>query len=146
MTGPRRGSGEGGAGAGIPARTAGARPGQWVAGSVVYGPVTQVSGVVGDVHVTANTGAERALYRVDAFPKEHAAPTVAQARAQPARLLQARYALIDFTGRGAELARLTAWRDGPGAVSVLLVHGAGGQGKTRLAARFAAHTRERSGG
>ncbi|MFE3205842.1 tetratricopeptide repeat protein [Embleya sp. NPDC059237] len=123
-----------------------ARSGQWVAGSVVYGPVAQVSGVTGDVHVTTHTGAERALYRVDAFPMERAAPSVAQARAQPARLLQARYALVDFTGRHAELARLAAWRDGAGAVSVLLLHGPGGQGKTRLAARFAAATRTGGGG
>ncbi|MFE5331291.1 tetratricopeptide repeat protein [Embleya sp. NPDC056575] len=123
-----------------------ARPGQWVSGSVVYGPVSMVSGVTGDVHITTHTGAERALYRVDAFPTERAAPTVAQARAQPARLLQARYALVGFTGRRGELARLAASRDGPGAVSVLLVHGPGGQGKTRLGARFAADTRAGGGG
>ncbi|MFI6582822.1 tetratricopeptide repeat protein [Embleya sp. NPDC050493] len=112
----------------------------------MYGPVNQVSGVTGDVHITTHTGAERALYRVDAFPAERRAPTVAQARAQPARLLQARYALVDFTGRHTELERLAGWRDGPGVASVLLLHGPGGQGKTRLAARFAADTRDGGGG
>ncbi|MFE3206330.1 tetratricopeptide repeat protein [Embleya sp. NPDC059237] len=140
-------AGERPAGAGTSTRNAGKRPGQWVAGSVVNGPVTQVSDVTGDVHVTTHTGAERALYRIDAFPTERAAPTVVQARAQPARLLQARYALVGFTGRRGELARLAAWRDDRAAgVSVLLVHGPGGQGKTRLAARFAADTRADGGG
>ncbi|GCE01822.1 hypothetical protein EHYA_09596 [Embleya hyalina] len=65
---------------------------QWVAGSVVYGPVNQVSGVTGDVHITTHThtGGERALYRVDAFPVERAAPTAGRARAVAAGTVRPR--------------------------------------------------------
>lgn len=113
--------------------------GSWVAGSVVYGSVVQVSGVTGDVSVA---GGEPPLYRVEAFPQARTRLTVEEARAQPARLLLARQGIVPFTGRAAELARLTRWRDGAPPVSVLLLHGSGGQGKTRLAARFAARSRE----
>jgi tetratricopeptide (TPR) repeat protein len=58
--------------------------------------------------------------------------------AQPSRLLDARYEVVDFTGRRAELTELAEWRDaaGPG-LSARWLHGPGGQGKTRLAAEFA---------
>ncbi|MER5381738.1 tetratricopeptide repeat protein [Streptomyces sp. NPDC002688] len=88
-------------------------------------------------------GTERELYRVDTLPLRQASLTVEQARAQPAQLLQARHALVDFTGRRAELEQLAAWRDGADAASVLLLHGIGGQGKTRLGAHFAQSSSER---
>ncbi|MFE6872499.1 tetratricopeptide repeat protein [Kitasatospora sp. NPDC057692] len=50
----------------------------------------------------------------------------------PAALLQARYQVLPYRGRAAELARLRDWAREPGA-DVRLIHGAGGQGKTRLA-------------
>jgi hypothetical protein len=57
---------------------------------------------------------------------------------QPSRLLAARYQVVDFIGREEELTRLAGWRDDSDlAVAVRLVHGPGGQGKTRLAAEFA---------
>ena len=56
----------------------------------------------------------------------------------PSRLLDARAEVVDFTGREAELRDLAQWRDGPaGLLAARLVHGVGGQGKTRLANRFA---------
>jgi hypothetical protein len=59
-------------------------------------------------------------------------------RRQPSRLLAARHEVVDFTGRETELAELAGWRDAPDLASaVRLVHGPGGQGKTRLAAQFA---------
>ncbi|MGH3907241.1 MAG: tetratricopeptide repeat protein [Pseudonocardiaceae bacterium] len=61
----------------------------------------------------------------------------------PSRLLAARYQVVDFTGRERELAELASWRDDPQlGLAVRLVHGSGGQGKTRLAARFAQHCAE----
>ncbi|MFD7395665.1 hypothetical protein ACFV60_11555 [Streptomyces virginiae] len=58
--------------------------------------------------------------------------------AQPSKVLNARYALVDFTGRRQDLERLGRWRDdrlqGP---SAMWLHGPGGQGKTRLADEFA---------
>ena len=59
-------------------------------------------------------------------------------RAQPSRMLDARAEVVDFTGRDAELGELTAWREGPARFAVRWLHGPGGQGKTRLAARLAA--------
>ncbi|MGN9775919.1 tetratricopeptide repeat protein [Micromonospora sp. H33] len=56
---------------------------------------------------------------------------------QPSRLLDARSQIVPFSGREDELAALTDWRDADVASSALLLHGPGGQGKTRLAARFA---------
>ncbi|MDO0939087.1 ATP-binding protein [Streptomyces sp. DG2A-72] len=101
----------------------------------IYGPVVQVSGAEGDVSVALSP--ERPVYRVDNFPFDRPRLTSDQARAQPVRLLQARYQSVEFTGRAAELARLARWRDGPDTASVLLLHGPGGQGKTRMATQFA---------
>lgn len=61
----------------------------------------------------------------------------------PSRLLAARYQVVDFLGRETELTELAAWRDDAGlGLAVRLVHGPGGQGKTRLAAQFAQHCAE----
>ncbi|WP_331727661.1 tetratricopeptide repeat protein [Streptomyces sp. NBC_01176] len=103
--------------------------------------MVQVGETTGDVNIAI--GAEQALYQVDAFPFGQPSLTVEQARAQPARLLQARYSVADFTGRLAELEQLAAWRDDTSAASILLLHGPGGQGKTRLASHFARLSRER---
>ncbi|MEN3539808.1 hypothetical protein AAH991_32190 [Microbispora sp. ZYX-F-249] len=58
--------------------------------------------------------------------------------AQPSHLLNARHAVVDFTGRNDEVGELTAWCDGGGARAVRWLHGPGGQGKTRLAGHLAA--------
>src|SRR5580700_5661452 len=108
-------------------------PRQWVAGSVIYGSLTQVSGVAGDVTITEG----RPVYHVDPVGLGRPALTVEQARQRPARLLLARYEQVGFVGRDPELRRMAGWRDDPQLVSVLLVHGTGGQGKSRLALHFA---------
>ncbi|OLE23024.1 MAG: hypothetical protein AUG49_17305 [Catenulispora sp. 13_1_20CM_3_70_7] len=59
-------------------------------------------------------------------------------RAQPSRMLDARSETVDFTGRDSELELLTGWRDAGTRLAVRWLHGEGGQGKTRLAAEFAA--------
>ncbi|MGW3352965.1 tetratricopeptide repeat protein [Nonomuraea rubra] len=71
-------------------------------------------------------------YRLALWPAPAAAPPPEQARARPSGLLQAANGLIAFTGRRDLLDDLRRWRDGPG-LEVRLIHGAGGQGKTRLA-------------
>lgn len=53
----------------------------------------------------------------------------------PAELLTARRAVVGFRGRVDVLEQLRTWAQQPG-VGVCLVHGPGGQGKTRLARRF----------
>ncbi|MET9759952.1 tetratricopeptide repeat protein [Streptomyces sp. NPDC006372] len=117
------------------------RRGQWVSDSVVYGSVVQVTNVTGDVSVHAPSG-ERPLYRVHDFPRARPTISVKRARNQPARLLQDRYTVVDFIGRHTELQDLAAWRDSSDPVSVLLLHGSGGQGKTRLAAQVAQASRD----
>jgi tetratricopeptide (TPR) repeat protein len=107
--------------------------GQWVAGSVVHGSVNQISGIQGDVIIND----DRQLYLIDNFAVDRLALSVDHARARPSRLLQARYEVVTFVGREPELERLRSWRDSLKAVSILLVHGTGGQGKSRLALHFA---------
>ncbi|MFI6644039.1 hypothetical protein [Streptomyces sp. NPDC050504] len=105
---------------------------QWIEGATIHGSVVQAQ----EIH-HLHLAERRPLYGVEAFPAERPAIPAAYVREQPARLLDARYALVDFTGRREELSRLTGWRDELDRVSVLLLHGPGGQGKSRLAAQFA---------
>ncbi len=58
-------------------------------------------------------------------------------REQPSRMLNARHAVVDFTGREEETRQLLEWRDSTPKLSVRWLHGPGGQGKSRLAARLA---------
>jgi hypothetical protein len=77
------------------------------------------------------------VYRVESFPAmRRAGLTVEQARAQPSRLLAARFELVPFAGRAGLVRELSGWLGAGGPVSVRLVHGPGGQGKSRLAAQF----------
>ncbi|MFD7459229.1 MULTISPECIES: ATP-binding protein [unclassified Streptomyces] len=55
----------------------------------------------------------------------------------PSRMLNARFEVVDFTGREEELAELRRWRDHGPRLSVQWLHAPGGQGKSRLAAQFA---------
>lgn len=61
----------------------------------------------------------------------------AELRHQPSLLLDGRRRIVGFTGRELELATLTGWREAEDPLSIRLVHGPGGQGKSRLAAHFA---------
>ncbi|MFE6848324.1 hypothetical protein [Streptomyces sp. NPDC057686] len=62
-------------------------------------------------------------------------------RELPSRMLNARRAVVPFTGRQDELEDLRQWRDSGGRrLEVRWLYGPGGQGKTRLAARFAAQS------
>src|SRR5258708_7943457 len=55
-------------------------------------------------------------------------------------MLNARRAIVPFTGRAGELAELRQWRDKNARLAVRWLHGPGGQGKTRLAAQLAAES------
>lgn len=58
------------------------------------------------------------------------------------QLLAARNGVVEFTGRDTELATLRRWRDMTTVDNgALLVHGPGGQGKTRVVTEFAAEAR-----
>lgn len=55
----------------------------------------------------------------------------------PSRMLNSRFAVVDFSGRDKELADLRRWRDHGPRLSVQWLHAPGGQGKSRLASQFA---------
>lgn len=59
----------------------------------------------------------------------------------PSRMLNSRYAVVNFTGREEELGSLRTWRDTDRHLSARWLHAPGGQGKSRLAAQFAQESR-----
>jgi tetratricopeptide (TPR) repeat protein len=61
-------------------------------------------------------------------------------RELPSRMLNARRAVVPFTGREDELAQLRRWRDDGPRLAARWLYGPGGAGKTRLAAEFAAES------
>ncbi|GGM13986.1 hypothetical protein GCM10010129_67670 [Streptomyces fumigatiscleroticus] len=103
-------------------------------GSADHGSYVNTGVHIGDVVTTAG---EAPAYRLERFSFT---PVVDVRRFadQPSRLLDARSQIVPFSGREEELAALADWRDaGTTTLSALLLHGPGGEGKTRLAARFA---------
>ncbi|WP_147449338.1 tetratricopeptide repeat protein [Actinomadura pelletieri] len=109
-----------------------------MADSVVFGSVNQIAGVQGDVRIEA----ERPLYRLEALPAAGPVVPVEDARRRPGLLLQAGLQQVPFAGRDEQLDRLETWREDRSGAPVLLVHGPGGQGKSRLAAQFGAKSLE----
>lgn len=104
----------------------------------VTGTSIQAGRVEGGIHVYH--GARHHV--VDHFPTR-GTPDSEWLLGQPSRLLDGRSEVVRFTGRDAELRRLREWRDSTSTrLSVLLLHGPGGQGKTRLAAEFAERSRD----
>ncbi|MEV4644746.1 hypothetical protein [Saccharopolyspora sp. NPDC049357] len=92
-------------------------------------------GVIGaDLHVFADRGP---VYVLEEFrpPAEADAAWLVE---MPSRMLNARHEVVEFTGRQDELDRLRQWRDAGPRLAARWLHAPGGQGKTRLAARFAA--------
>ncbi|MFD3538937.1 hypothetical protein ACFWUQ_05485 [Streptomyces sp. NPDC058662] len=59
----------------------------------------------------------------------------------PSRMLSARHEVVPFTGREGDAAALRTWRDTPRRLAARWLHGPGGQGKSRLAARLGAESR-----
>ncbi|MFC9327432.1 hypothetical protein [Kitasatospora sp. NPDC057015] len=70
-------------------------------------------------------------------------PVAGEGPPLPSMLLRAGSAVVDFAGRTTERERLRRWRDDGAALGVFLLHGPGGQGKTRLAFQTAAEWRAR---
>ena len=103
-----------------------------VSNSTVLGNVTETGPIAGDVYFFGDSrhfGLEPLAAAADPLP-------VAKAREAPSRLLRASQRTVPFVGRESELAELSVWRDEPGLCSVRLIHGPGGQGKSRLLAAF----------
>jgi hypothetical protein len=94
-------------------------------------------GVIGaDIHVFANG---LPLYLLANWQPEQPASS-GWLRELPSRMLNARRAVVPFTGRDDELAELRHWRDSGPRLAVHWLYGPGGQGKTRLASRLAAES------
>ncbi|MER5542765.1 tetratricopeptide repeat protein [Streptomyces sp. NPDC002589] len=91
-----------------------------------------------DLHVH---GDGTPVYLLEEYVRSAEGPDLASLRKLPSRMLDARNEVVPFTGRDAELTTLRSWRDGATRLAVRLLHGPGGQGKTRLAARFATECR-----
>ncbi|WBB75577.1 tetratricopeptide repeat protein [Micromonospora sp. WMMD1128] len=104
-------------------------------GSVVFGDVIQISHVDGGVTVISP---DRPPYRVSTADSSPVPVGVPKARSHPSCLLLARHQVVPFAGRERTLDALAEWVRGGEPVAALLVHGAGGQGKTRLAAEVTA--------
>ena len=97
-------------------------------------------GVVGaDLHVFQDRGPVYLLRRHSPAVAPDASSWLAQ---QPSRLLDARHAVVGFTGRERELGGMAGWRDGPARLAGCWLHAPGGQGKTRLAGEVAGRSAE----
>ncbi|WLW55289.1 tetratricopeptide repeat protein [Streptomyces sp. YU58] len=78
-------------------------------------------------------------FRIEDYPAAPRKVRPLELASQPSRLLWSGHEVVPFRGREAEVEGLATWRDDqqqPG-FAVRLIHGPGGQGKTRLAAHFA---------
>ncbi|MFC6020657.1 hypothetical protein ACFP2T_31350 [Plantactinospora solaniradicis] len=89
--------------------------------------------VYGDIHIL---GDGRPMYTIEVHRPRETPPT-SWLLDLPSRLLDARHEVVPFIGRERELVDLTQWRDDGARLSVLFLHGPGGQGKSRLAHAFA---------
>jgi len=77
-------------------------------------------------------------YRLNAFSMAPDNLPNERLAAQPSRLLRVNHEIVPFTGRDTEIRELIKWRDASNIkTGVLLVHGAGGQGKTRFVTHIA---------
>jgi cation transport regulator ChaC len=76
-------------------------------------------------------------YRIRPMEAKPAELSQGLARRFPSRLLAVRYEVVDMVGRARELGELSDWAAGQARVAVRAIHAVGGQGKTRLASRFA---------
>ncbi|WP_157531864.1 hypothetical protein [Kitasatospora sp. Root107] len=96
-------------------------------------------GVLGaDVHVSA----EGVPLYLPAHWRPAARPDDAWLGGQPSRLLDARSAVVGFTGRERELAELRQWCTAGPPAAARWLHAPGGQGKTRIAERLAGELAE----
>jgi len=108
-----------------------------VANSWINGPSIQVGSVCGSITVAL----DRPDYQVQWLQPSPAPAYIPARQRTPSRLLDTRREVVPYRRRPAEEQRLLDWLDDPAVpTSVLLVHGAGGRGKTRLANALATHS------
>lgn len=106
-----------------------------VAGSSIGGHNVQIGSTSGDVVILL----DRPDYRLEFLTPAPAETDqlAVRVRRQPSYLLDPQHQVVPYRPRQVEQQKIQTWLDGPEAVSVLLVTGAGGQGKTRLAGHIA---------
>ncbi|AWE51850.1 S1 family peptidase [Streptomyces nigra] len=92
----------------------------------------------------AGTGIEAVEWQGLADVSDTRNVTAFHAVSSPATLLKARRAVVPFRGRDELLTQLRAWAGLPG-FGAWLIHGPGGEGKTRLAHHFATLLADQSG-
>nr|WP_239144683.1 tetratricopeptide repeat protein [Streptomyces sp. SID14515] len=83
---------------------------------------------------------ERPSFRLELLSPAQSPGPPTSVRHQPSYLLHPGNRVVPYSPPIADLRALTVWRDGPESLSVLLLHGPGGQGKTRTAQHFASRT------
>jgi hypothetical protein len=112
---------------------------------VVRAEAGHAYGVIGaDLHVFAGRGPVYLLANhTPTGPNRTLALDDGGLPAQPSDLLNARSAVVAFTGRHSEVRDLTTWRDSNQRLGVRWLHAPGGQGKTRLAGHIADDTLRR---
>lgn len=113
-----------------------AGPGQQV---TVHGNMTVVERVGSSVVQNIQ---QPPLYRLEPAARAPLDIDRDQAREQPSQLLNPRYRQPEFVGRAALLRDLRKWCRARAASSALLLHGPGGQGKSRVAEEFARRCRD----
>lgn len=100
----------------------------WIGGHNI-----QIGEVTGDLSILL----ERPSFRLELLSPARSPGPPASVRHQPSYLLHPGNRVVPYSPPIADLRALTVWRDGPEGLSVLLLHGPGGQGKTRTAQHFA---------
>ncbi|MFN2494617.1 MAG: tetratricopeptide repeat protein, partial [Pseudonocardiaceae bacterium] len=116
-------------------RVAAAPPGEPMPGSTTSGHSIQIGSTAGDALILL----DRPDYRLDLLiPTAAARRRVPRSHQLPSYLLDPQREVVPYRPRLDEQRRLDDWRDGvEEPVSVLLVSGPAGHGKTRLAGHFA---------
>src|SRR5207253_8090655 len=112
-----------------------------VSDSTIAGHNIQIGSAAGDVLILL----DRPEYRLEFLtPVPPATLRIPRSRRLPSYLLDPQRQVVPFHPRPREQPLLDAWRDDPEEpVSMLLLYGPGGQGKTRLASRFASESHGR---
>ncbi|MEV6095249.1 tetratricopeptide repeat protein [Nocardia sp. NPDC051981] len=114
---------------------------QIIKDSIIFGTVNQFHGIGGDVSIAPvpDSGFGVSKFLLAETPRNRE-----KARAQPSILLNPQNQIVPFIGRGAETANLQDWIASTESLSVQLIYGPAGQGKTRIA-RQLAHRQNREG-
>lgn len=104
--------------------------------SFVTGPAIQIGSVGGDVTIALDRHEYQVQWLCPSVPPSY----IPERHRTPSRLLDTKREVVPYLRRPAEELRLLDWLASGAPASVLLLHGAGGRGKTRLANAFAAHS------